>query len=478
MVYISLNYYVFIILALVMYYTVPVSKRWTILLVANAAFYIFFYKTGWWIFLVTIVTSYLLAVGIEKVQGTCRKLLLIIGIIGLVLPWLLTKNVNFFGSLLGQDTLSWIAPIGISFYTLQIIAYEVDVYTGKIESQKNIFKYALFISFFPQILQGPIPRYEQLNEQLIEGHKFDERKVVQGFCYILWGFFLKLVIADKAAVFVNTVFNNYPAYTGVYIWVASFLFSIQLYADFLACTSLAQGVAKLFGIELSDNFRQPYFATSIKEFWRRWHISLSTWLRDYVYIPLGGNRKGKFRKYVNLVITFLLSGIWHGSGFQFIFWGLLHAGYQIVGEFTSKARENIYLFFKIDSESKVKKQFRQIVTFLFVNWAWIIFRADNLSRGLSLIKHMFWEVNPWVLLNDRIFTLGLDGKEFLVLMVGITLLFVVGRLHENGISVSNRILNQRLPIRWGIYILTIIGIMIFGTYGFGFDTQDFIYGGF
>lgn len=391
----------------------------------------------------------------------------------------MAKNGNFiFVDLLHQSSIPGIVPLGISFYSLQIIGYLVDIYNKKINPQKNFLKYALFISYFPQIIQGPIPRYEQLQTQLIEGHKFKEDVFIRGFCYIIWGFFLKLVIADKAAVIVNAVFNNYPAYSGVYIWVASFLYSIQLYTDFLACTMLAQGVSRLFGIELVDNFKRPYFATSIKEFWKRWHISLSDWLRDYIYIPLGGNQRGRLHKYLNLIITFLISGIWHGVGIKFLVWGAIHAVYQIAGELLSKPKEKIYQLFQVSIDSKWKRRIKQVGMFMLVNWAWIIFRADTLGLGLRLIKHMFCEFNPWVLFNDRLFTLGLGWKEVLVLIFAIILLWQVEKRQEDGIIISEKIMCQCLPLRWLIYILGIVSIIIFGTYGFGFDAQDFIYGGF
>ena len=479
MTYISLNYYILVIAVLLIYYCLPLKTRWVALLVGNIVFYIRFYKTGWWIFAGTIIVSYLEGLFMQKVNGKLKKITLLISVLSITVPWILIKNSNFvIGDVLKRDPIYWIIPLGISFYTLQLLSYVIDVYLNKIIPEKNIAKYALYASFFPQLVQGPIPRYNQLQSQLIEGHKFDEEKIVKGFCYIIWGFFLKLVIADKAGVVVNTVFNNYPAYSGAYIWLASFLYSIQLYADFLACTTLAQGVAKMFGIDLVDNFSRPYFATSIKDFWRRWHISLSTWLRDYIYIPLGGNRKGTFRKYINLIITFIVSGIWHGAGFRFLIWGGMHAFYQIVGELTYDLRENCYFRLKIDKNSKKKKMLKQCGTFLLVNWAWIIFRADSLWLGSRMIKHMFTEFNPWIFFNDRIFTLGLGWKEMMVLFFAIGLLWKVGKYHEEGKSVSDKVMNQILPIRWAIYMISIIVIMVFGTYGFGFNAQDFIYGGF
>ncbi len=322
---------------------------------------------------------------------------------------------------------------------MQIIAYLTDVYRGDIAPQKNPAKYALFITFFPQLLQGPIPRYRQLGEQLFCGHLFDERKFTRGVYLIIWGFFLKLVIADKASVVVDTVFDNYPAYSGGYLWFASILYSIQLYADFLACTTLAQGVSFLFGIELAGNFKRPYFAVSVKDFWQRWHISLSRWLRDYVYIPLGGNRKGKGRKYLNLAVTFLASGIWHGVGLTYLLWGGIHGCCQIMGECLDGPKEKIYARLNIRPDGKGKRIIKQTGTFLIVSLAW---------------------------------------KEMLVLLFAVLLLFAVEKKQEEGIRISECIGRQKLPVRWLVCMAGICAVMIFGTYGYGFEAQDFIYGGF
>lgn len=479
MIYISLNYYCLIVAILLLYYCLPIKNRWIALLIGNISFYFLFYKTGWWIFAGTTVASYFEGRLLQKFNGKVKKIFLIISIFTILIPWMLINNWGLFiNEVCKNNPISLVVPLGISFYTLQLLAYIVDVYSNKIVPEENIAKFMLFASFFPQLIQGPIPRYNQLHSQLIEGHRFDEKQVVKGFCYIIWGFFLKLVIADKAGIVVNMVFNNYPAYSGGYIWLASFLYSIQLYADFLACTTLSQGVSKLFGIELMNNFSRPYFATSIKDFWRRWHISLSEWLRDYIYIPLGGSRKGTYRKYVNLLITFIASGIWHGAGCRFLIWGSLHAFYQIAGDITHNLREHIYSRFNININSKTKIRLKQLGTFMLVNWAWIIFRADSLLLGCQMIKHMFTEFNPWIFFNNRIFTLGLVWKEMLVLLFAIVIFFKVEGYHEKGISVSDIVMRQILPIRWAIYMLTIIAIIVFGTYGFGFDAQDFIYGGF
>lgn len=471
MTYISFYYYLFVAATIIIYYLLPCKYRWISLLTGNIVFYMVFYRTGWWILLLTILLSYSAAILISKLAGNRKRIVLWLAIVLTISPWLLIKSGE-------HISVSWIIPMGISFYTLQIISYLVDVYRGQSKPQKNVAKYALFISFFPQLIQGPIPRYSQLENQLVEGHLFDEDQFTKGIYLIIWGFFLKFVIADKAAVIVDTVFDNYPAYSGFYIWIAAVLYSMQLYTDFLACTTLAQGVSKLFGIELADNFRRPYFATSVKEFWRRWHISLSSWLRDYIYIPLGGNRKGKCVKYCNLFITFLFSGMWHGTGVKFLVWGGVHAAYQILGEMLYGFKEKLYQLLGISVDSKGRIWGKRIGTFLLVTFAWVIFRARTLRVGMSMIKHMFTEFNPWILFNDRIFTLGLEWKECMVLILAIVLFGIISKKQEDGVQLCDVIINLKLPVRWLICITAILGIIIFGTYGFGFNSQDFIYGGF
>jgi D-alanyl-lipoteichoic acid acyltransferase DltB (MBOAT superfamily) len=361
---------------------------------------------------------------------------------------------------------------------MQLIAYIVDIYNGKVASEKNFFKFLLFVSFFPQVIQGPIPRYSQLSPQLTEGNRFDENGFVKGFMLIIWGFFLKLCIADKAAVIVNTVFDNSNRYVGWYVFIAGVLYSIQLYTDFLSCTTLAQGVAALFGIQIVDNFMHPYFATSIKDFWRRWHMSLSSWLRDYVYIPLGGNRKGVARKYINIMITFAVSGIWHGAGLKYLFWGLLHGLYQVIGDLTNPTRIKASKVLKIDKNSKEYQFLSQLITFFLVMIAWIIFRADSLRVGLRMIKSMVTDWNPWILTDNSLFALGLSWKEVAVLILSLMILITVSIMQERDIIIRDCIIKRPIVTRWIVYICAIIFITVFGTYGYGFDAQSFIYGGF
>ena len=480
MIYLSFYFYIFVVILLLLYYVIPLKYRWAILLAGSLGFYYTLSPKAWWMFALTILITYGMGLGIERIQGKRKKqLFLIVSLVITVAPLIVSKNGEFVLGIFSRSRdYSWIVPIGLSFYTLQMISYLVDVYHGKIEAQRNMGKYALFVSFFPQIVQGPIPRYEQLGHQLYEGHRFDEREFSKGLQLIVWGFFLKLMIADKAGIVVDTIFGNTVAYQGSYVWVAGILYSIQLYADFQACVCLAKGVSQMFGIHLEDNFRHPYMAQSVKEFWGRWHMSLSAWLRDYIYIPLGGNRKGRLRKYVNIMLTFTVSGIWHGAGYKYIFWGWMHGAYQVGGEITTKLQNRIYEFMGMTEGRRVRIWLRRLGTFFWVMAAWIIFRADGLREGIFMLRNMVTVYNPWIFFDDSLFSLGLSMKEWCVLLASVLVLVKVSVLQESSICIRDRILSQTLIARWVLYITAVVVIMVFGTYGYGFEASDFIYGGF
>ncbi len=464
-----------------LYYIAPQKIRWIVLLAGSIWFYMEIAPSMMQrlLLLSSIVVSYCAAIMISRIEddqnSLNRKVVLLLGIFVSILP-LLTIKLN--GFLVDMGSVSLIVPVGISFYSLQLVAYLVDVYKGSIEPQLNPLKYALFVSFFPQIIQGPIPRYKQLGSQLFDGNKYEFENLVRGFQLVIWAFFLKYMIADKAAVIVDRVFDNYLGYSGLYVWVAGILYSIQLYADFLSCTTMSIGVARMFGIQLENNFNHPYFSKSIKEFWRRWHMTLSYWLRDYIYIPLGGNKKGKLNKWINILITFLVSGLWHGNSWKFVFWGLLHAIYQIIGEVRNIIFKNIGYEQSNTENQKLQDIGRQIVTFILVMFAWVIFRAESLRASIVMLKSMIFSINPWILFDDSLFNLGLSWKECVVLAISIAVFFSISKMQEAGNIICDIINKQNIIFRWAIYLLAIWVIWIFGTYGYGYNAKDFIYGGF
>lgn len=486
MSYVSIPYYIMVVLAVVLYYAVPKKIRWMVLLLASGCFYyaVSERKEQLVVFGISIVLSYYSGILLQrgrdrKYKNSTLKMILTAGIIASGLPLFVSKCAEFFlGSVLHKPLIHWILPVGLSFYSLQTIGYLVDVYRAKMDPQKNIFRYTLFVSFFPLIIQGPISRYDQLEKQLFEGHDYDSQRLMRGIQLILWGWMLKYLIADKASVFVNAVFDHSAVYSGVFILVAAVLYSIQLYTDFLSCVTMSQGVAELFGIELTDNFNHPYFSTSINDFWKRWHKSLSAWLRDYIYIPLGGNRHGRVRKYVNLILTFAVSGLWHGGRWKYLFWGLMHASYQILEEVLEQPVNGMLEKISLPKGTRMRTLIEQMFNFFLVMLAWIIFRAESLKAGIKMIGTMFGKFYPWVFFDNSLFQLGLSQKEFEVLFLAVALLLAVSVLQEKGIKIREWFHRQNTAIRWMIYLCSIWSIWIFGTYGYGFQAADFIYGGF
>lgn len=478
--YVSFEFYIFLLIALIAYYSIKPLNRWVVLLFSS----IFFYITSslsivsCLVFLCTIIFSYAFSLLINYLKHQTAisphylKLLLIISVLVILSPLLIMK-------ILAMSTpSSLIFPIGVSYYSLQIVSYLIDIYRDKTTIEKNIFKYTLYISFFPYIIQGPISRHSSTQSELFDKHDYNPDNFMHGIQLIIWGFFLKLLIADKARIVVDNIFNNSSMYSGMYVLLAAILYSFQLYTDFSSCVTFSRGFSLLFGIKITNNFSHPYFSLSIKDFWSRWHISLSSWLRDYIYIPLGGNQRGKLRKYINIYITFLISGFWHGLNFSFILWGSLHAIYQIVGDFTTNLQKNIYKFLRIDFTSITGKIIRCIFTFFLVTIAWIVFRANTLYEGLRMYKRLFRFNNFYILFNNDIYKLGLSSSEFNILLFSILILIIISHLQEQGISLSTWVSKQCLIVRWTIYIFTICFILIFGTYGYGFEAKDFIYGGF
>ncbi len=413
----------------------------------------------------------------EKKQSKVYLILSILMLAGILLSLKTAATAPALAGKLHLSRLSILLPIGISFYSLQMIAYLADVYRGKIEAETNFFKYLLFITYFPHILQGPIPRYELLSQDLFKEHIFDYQKFVYGFELMLWGYFQKMVIADRAAIMVNRLFGEYQSYPGAYMLIAGILYSLQLYTDFNGCVCIAKGISGMFDITIEDNFHHPYFADSVKDFWRRWHMSLSGWLRDYIYIPLGGNRKGTIRKYINIMVVFIVSGIWHGIGNTFLVWGMLHGLYQIIGEVFTPIRNKIKDMLKIESDVFSHRLYKQLFTFFLVMLAWIFFRSSSVTQGVNMIKSMFTTFNPWILWDGSLYMLGLNSKNVGILVISLIILWVVSML-QNKMVIRDTIYKQSVLFRYMIVLALVFTILIFGIYGPGYDSAQFIYGGF
>lgn len=377
-------------------------------------------------------------------------------------------------------------PVGISFYTLQALGYLIDVYRGGIYAEKNFFRYALFVSFFPQLVAGPVERSKNLLVQLHECPGVDFGSFKKGLLLVVYGLFLKMVIADRAAVIVDTVFQDTDAYPGFYIAAAAFFFAIQIYCDFYGYSTIARGSALLLGFRIMDNFQAPYHVHSVKEFWRRWHISLSSWFRDYLYIPLGGSQKGFVRKQANLFLVFAVSGLWHGASMGFVFWGMLHALYQIIPEVWKKGREKL----AESMEQKFPGRFRYVenktasfsvrllqrgCTFALVCFAWLFFRAGSFSVSIQVVKAMF-SVNNWTVLFDgSLFGLGVGRIYMYAMCASMAVLSAVDHYKSQGRDVADLVLRQGWIFQTAAVFAMAVAILLYGCYGTLYDTRQFIY---
>ena len=338
-----------------------------------------------------------------------------------------------------------------------------------------MLKYAAFVSFFPQLVAGPIERAGKLLHQFDEKHSFDPDRVKNGLLLMLWGFFLKMVISDRIAIFVDTVYGSFDVYGGWYLVIASMLFGVQIYCDFAGYSTIAVGAASVMGFTLTENFRQPYLAASVRDFWRRWHISLTGWFRDYVYIPLGGNRKGKLRSSFNMFFVFLLSGLWHGAMWNYVVWGGLNGLYLVVSDLFKGVRRKIGRVIGWKSDVLSNRILGSIITFLFVDFSWIFFRAQGTDKAIEILKQMITVRNIGIITDGSLYTLGLDQRNFWLMLISIGILLFVDILHENGIHVREWLEKQNMWFRVLFPVLLIEAILIFGIWGTEYDAAAFIY---
>ncbi|MCI9158423.1 MAG: MBOAT family protein [Lawsonibacter sp.] len=367
-----------------------------------------------------------------------------------------------------------VLPVGISFYTFQALSYTVDVYRGEVEPERNIFRYALFVSFFPQLVAGPIERSKNLLGQLYERHTFDPDRVRAGLLLMLWGMFEKIVVADRLAMLVDHVYANYDQLPGSAAVLATVFFAFQIYSDFAGYSHIAIGAAQVLGFTLIENFRQPYLARSTAEFWRRWHISLSTWFRDYLYIPLGGSRRGSARRSLNTMITFLASGLWHGADWSFVIWGGLNGAYQVAGEVLRPAREKACQALRICLDRLFWRAVQVLIVFCLVDFAWLFFRAPSFSAALGILAHTVEDFRL-AALPGQLFALGLDRANFLAALAALALLFLADLLQARYGSLRPWIARQVLPVRWAVYLAGALTVLIFGIYGPTYDVRAFTY---
>lgn len=385
---------------------------------------------------------------------------------------------HYLGISVQFPTFDVMLPVGISFYTFQAIGYIIDVYRGEIKAEHNLLRYALFISFFPQLVAGPIERSKNLMHQIYETHSFNPQKVRDGLLLMIWGFFEKLVLADRIAILVTAVYEDYNAYTGAQIAVATILFAFQIYCDFAGYSDIAIGAARVMGFELMKNFKSPYFATTVSAFWRNWHISLTSWFRDYVYIPLGGNRCSKWKWCRNLLITFSVSGLWHGASWSFVIWGGLNGLYQIIGKLTKPYRLMLQRCLGIRTDCASYKIFQGLITFALVDFAWLFFRASSLRIAVELLLHSIRQPDLFSLIDPNtlmgISTINMPEKDFYVMLLGLIILLLVDYFRPK-VDLKALLDRQNIVFRYLVYYALIFTVLIWGVYGPEYDASMFIY---
>lgn len=417
-----------------------------------------------WVTAVTYITARLFSNRLGYGDAAKRRLLAS-GIIFTLLPLVIFKYLDFLNTivadaLLGMGIylrlpgLNLMMPLGLSFFTLQAVGYLYDVYKGKIQAETNWWDYMLFVSFFPQIASGPISKADVLLPQIKQQRRFNEAQAVQGLKWLLWGMFMKVVMADRVGIYADTIFDNYIHLSGMSCFLGSLLYTIQIYGDFAGYSFMAVGVGELLGFELVNNFKRPYFAQSVTEFWHRWHISLSVWLKDYVYIPLGGSRCSKTRNYWNIFVTFLVSGIWHGANWTFIIWGMMHGIFQIAEKMLNMHKSSCDGAFKV---------IRIFVTFLLVNFAWIFFRLPSLTDAVAMISRMFT--------NHDTTIAEITPAMMLFIIMSVSVVFLKDWLDEYCERKHTLFHHQSTVVRWSIYVTLLFLILSCGV----FDASQFIY---
>ena len=463
MIYNSIPFAVFLPIIFILYWICLSKYRYLFLLAASFYFYMYMDPKYIFFLLGTVTVSYLLALALDSARDVFRKkLYLFIGILALIGVLALLKYSGFIIEIAGlpSPAIQFMLPVGISFYTFQTLGYLIDIYRGKYPAERHFGYYCLFVSFFPQILSGPIGRGDVLLPQLKKERTFDIYQASYGMKLMAVGYFKKLVVAGLLAPTVDKIYDNPESYVGLVYIIATFMFALQIYCDFSGYTDIAIGCAKLFGMELSENFKTPYFSRSIKEFWSRWHISLSTWFRDYLYIPLGGNRVGKIRHCFNLMLTFLVSGLWHGAGINYILWGGIHGFYQIIETISGKNKKG-----REEKRNPLLNLFSVFLTFMAVCLAWVFFRADSVSHAWRIISLSFHEIgNPYNYFRTAVICLDMSYAYMIYLSIPVLLLTIYdyASLKRDVIAW----ISSRKPwVRYPVYIFLLLIILLFSEKG-------------
>jgi alginate O-acetyltransferase complex protein AlgI len=485
----SLSFLVFFPIVTVLYFLLPHKSRWLLLLVASCIFYMVFIPAYILILAILIVIDYFACIWIEQSQGRRRKVFLLLSILSLCLALFAFKYFNFINGNLRAlaaflhwnypiDMLRLVLPLGLSFHTFQSLSCVIEVYKGRQKAERNFGIYALYVMFYPQLVAGPIERPQHLLPQFYEIHSFEYQRVTDGLKLMLWGFFKKVVIADRLAALVNPVYDQPVNEPGITLALATFLFAFQIYCDFSGYSDIAIGTAQVMGFRLVENFRRPYLAKSVSEFWRRWHISLSTWFRDYVYIPMGGNRVSRWRQYLNILVTFVVSGLWHGANWTFVLWGALHGIYVLAEASTKRIRGAIVRVLGIDRVPVLLRSAQVSVTFALVTFAWIFFRAKDVQTAWYISAHLFTGIGDLI---GRLpaylgghghleLTLPAGRQDYVVAAALVSFLGLVKLIQRNS-SVRERLSRSPIWLRWTAYYGLVVAILLLGVS----EKRQFIY---
>lgn len=484
MTFVTITFLIFLLFAFLCYFLAPKQYRWVVLLCFSVIFYLF---AGWEKFVFVLLTAFVAYL----VGNYCTKTNITIAVVWILAGLCFAKAGQ---SILDALSLkeSVIIPLGISYYSFSVIGYLLDVYYKKIQPEKNFFHFLLYMIYFPQILEGPIPRYKKLSFQLLKGADFQYERFCFGIQRALWGYFKKLVIADRIAFYTSEVFENYKSYTGIYFFFAILLSSLQLYADFSGCMDIALGVSECFGITLDENFRRPFFSKNAAEFWRRWHITLGSWFKDYVYMHLAIHpkilklsklAKDKISKdfgkslitVIPLSVVWILTGLWHGTGADYILWGIYWGLIIIFSTVFSKQWKAINKKLGINVHSKGFVRFQMIRTFFVFCGARLLTAPGNLKVSLYMAKSMVscWKWKEFF--SGGVLVRDLTLWDVVILLAGVILLYIVGKLQEEGIGIRKKISEFSFPLRWVFYNGLFFATLVFGIYGPGYKAGDFVY---
>lgn len=526
----SLKFILLVAVVCILYFIFPKKIRWVVLLVASYTFYFLSSGKLMIFMLATTLSIYLAALWMGKIDKKTKETSKIIDdkekkkelkkkaktkkkwviVLTIFINFGFLAFLKYFNFIAGNlnslfevfhfeieiPLRNLILPLGISYYTLQAVSYVIDVYRGQCEPDKNLGRVALFVSFFPQMVEGPIGRYHDLAHQLYEPHSFNQQNAKFGIQLMVWGYFKKLVIADRAALFVNEVFGHYAQYSGITVILAIILYTIQIYAEFSGCMDIVRGIAQIMGINMAQNFQRPFFSRSVQEFWRRWHITLGTWLKDYIFYPISFSKftmkLTEFAKKIfknsyiaklipaafALFFVWLGNGIWHGASWKYICYGLYYYIIMLLGMLLEPLGKKIIKIFKINTKTFGYKLWQIVRTTGFVLIGMLIFRSHRLLNAWKMFLSIFNFKNMGMLFNGDLFKIGCIPADFIILTIGVIIMFLVSFYQEKGYSIREKIEKQNLPFRWILYYGILFAILILGIYGPGYAASDFIYGQF